>query len=450
MWGNGHGADWLRWSSGGDRDGGRSAANEKRSHRDVSNPPTPPGENYSGRQEPLNHQPRTDPDSERLPTEPAQQRRRTQHEFRVAKPWPQAPEREGQNGEDRRRTDTGDQSPHELPMLMLVGGNSYREQSDGSNGRRVGKPFGQAVDGNVDERQRDRPAGPPRHRHRLDDRQTPERNKNADQCNGNNCRRLDQERRSTDPHPTGSAATGRAERWGRSKNTQRFAAVVAGPAPRSTGRHCVDGHGTAEERRDQQQTRQLLEIHGRDHTSRPVIGVAAALLAIALATTGCGEGKDQGPRGADPTGPATSATATEPPEAAEILAAFDGYRRALRAANESGTESPTEELRKYLTDPLLSEAVAQLHRNRLRGVYYAGSSVAVDPRVTEVRPDAKPKTAALVTCVDNSDYRLIYRSNNSPVPVPSGNRRMMASYAASYVDGQGWRISDSTSLDQPC
>ncbi|WP_203927911.1 hypothetical protein [Virgisporangium ochraceum] len=94
--------------------------------------------------------------------------------------------------------------------------------------------------------------------------------------------------------------------------------------------------------------------------------------------------------------------------------------------------------------------MAQLHRNRLRGVYYAGNSVALDPRVTEVRPDAQPPTAALVTCVDNSDYRLVYRSNNSPVATPSGNRRVVASYTATYVDGQGWRISDSTSLDQPC
>jgi hypothetical protein len=450
MWGNEHGASWLRWSSGGDRDGGRRAADEERAHRDVGDSLAPAGQEYSGRQEPLSYQPATDPDGERLPTEPAQQRRRAQHELRVAKPWPQAPEREGQNREDRRRTNTGDQRPHKLPKVMLAGGNSQRQQAGDSNRSRVGEPVWQTVNGSVDERERDRPAGPPRHRQRLDDQQTPERKRNPDERNGSNRRRLDQERRSTDPRPAGSAAAGRAERPRRPDHAQRFAAVVTGSAPWSTGRHCVNRHGTAEERADQQPARQLLEIHGRDHTSRPVIGVATALLAIAMAATGCGESNDQGPRGADPTNPATSSTATEPPEAAEILAAFEGYRRALRAANESGTDAPTEELRKYLTDPLLSEVVAQLHRNRLRGVYYAGSSVAVDPRVTEVRSEAKPKTAALVTCVDNSDYRLVYRSNNSPVPVPSGNRRTMASYTASYVDGQGWRISDSTSLDQPC
>jgi hypothetical protein len=147
--------------------------------------------------------------------------------------------------------------------------------------------------------------------------------------------------------------------------------------------------------------------------------------------------------------PKPSAT-IDPPVTAEILAVFEGYRRALRAANESGTDSPGEELRKYLTDPILTEVAAQLHRNLLRGVYYAGSSTALDPRVTEVRPDAQPPTAELVTCVDNTDYRLVHRSNNSPVATPSGNRRMLASYTATYVDGHGWRISDSTTLDQPC
>jgi hypothetical protein len=181
-----------------------------------------------------------------------------------------------------------------------------------------------------------------------------------------------------------------------------------------------------------------------------VVAGVTALMVVTMAAAGCGHGRSQDPQGIEThTGVASSAS-TEAPAAAEILTTFESYRQALRAANESGTDSPTEELRKYLSDPLLTEAVAQLHRNRLRGVYYAGASVAVDPRVTEVRSDTQPPIAALVTCVDNSDYRLVYRSNNSPVPVPSGNRRMMASYTATYVEGQGWRISDSTSLDQPC
>jgi hypothetical protein len=181
-----------------------------------------------------------------------------------------------------------------------------------------------------------------------------------------------------------------------------------------------------------------------------VVRLVAALAAIVLAAAGCGQDGDRKPSSADPTDAATPSVATDPPDAGEILAVFDGYRRALRAANESGTDSPTEELRKYLADPLLTEAVAQLHRNRLRGVYYAGNSVAIEPRVTEVRAEANPPSASLVTCIDNTDYRLVYRSNNSPVAELSGNRRLMASYTATNVAGHGWRISDSASLDQPC
>jgi hypothetical protein len=171
---------------------------------------------------------------------------------------------------------------------------------------------------------------------------------------------------------------------------------------------------------------------------------------LALVLTGCGKNSAPEPATTESASRTSESSTMDPQDVEEILAVFDGYRTALRTANESGTDSPTEELRKYLADPLLTEAVAQLHRNRLRGVYYAGASVASDSKVTDLQADGQPPTATILTCVDNSSYRLVYRSNGSPVPVPSGNRRSRASYTATYIGGQGWRISDSTSLDQPC
>ncbi|WP_203993977.1 hypothetical protein [Virgisporangium aurantiacum] len=168
-------------------------------------------------------------------------------------------------------------------------------------------------------------------------------------------------------------------------------------------------------------------------------------LLVLIAAVGCGRDVDSEKQ---PSGMTASAEAST--TAREILAALYGYKEALRIANESGTETPSKDLSAYLVDPLLSEIAAMIHSNRQKGVYYAGTSVPVDPKVTDLRADAEPPTAVVRACTDNTNYRLVYRRNNSPVPAPSYELRILASYEAVYVAGQGWRICKATNSGEPC
>ncbi len=180
--------------------------------------------------------------------------------------------------------------------------------------------------------------------------------------------------------------------------------------------------------------------------TKPMLGAAVA---AAVALSGC-HGSKPGPAVTTPATPRPSPSATpsvDPTRAAattDILAAFNGYRTAESQANTSGTATPTQELQKYLGDPLLTQVVAGLQQNRTKGVYYTGN-VTTDPKVTDVRLGDQPPSGTIRSCEDYANYRLVYRSNNSPVPVPPANRRFMVTYTATLVTGQGWRITNASS-----
>jgi hypothetical protein len=134
---------------------------------------------------------------------------------------------------------------------------------------------------------------------------------------------------------------------------------------------------------------------------------------------------------------------------AAILAAYDGYIRASVEANRRGDPSYGG-LELYTGDLLRAQVAQGIITHNENGRYYAGE-LKSEATVDSVDLDADPPTATISACMDATDYRLVYRENDSPVPGASAGRRYMAEATATMsTDGRWLIIAAVARTEQPC
>jgi|GEM_PF-5131253 len=185
-----------------------------------------------------------------------------------------------------------------------------------------------------------------------------------------------------------------------------------------------------------------------------VILTLGTALTLAFTVTAC-RGKDLAPA-SDPTGPARSASPTptvDPGVAAATqaaIAAYNGYFSAYAAS--AATANPDDpSLVRFIGGPLLS-----LSQHNLRNLKDHGAVELGNPKTTvtgsTVNLSASPPVVTIEACVDYSDYRLVYASNQSPVPnsalkVP---RYTTTATINLFADGRWLVAGDTPHRDTPC
>jgi hypothetical protein len=132
------------------------------------------------------------------------------------------------------------------------------------------------------------------------------------------------------------------------------------------------------------------------------------------------------------------------------LAAYRGYLDTSQALDATGDwESP--ELARYVGEPLLSTVRFYARRHAEHGAMYQGT-IGSHPMVREVRLDTRPPTVTLEDCLDYSTYTLVYRSNRSPVPIPSKQPDRLLGTATVTRQGDGrWLVTEAaTNPNRTC
>jgi hypothetical protein len=185
------------------------------------------------------------------------------------------------------------------------------------------------------------------------------------------------------------------------------------------------------------------------HLRRVAALVAAAMLAIA--TVACGGDSDDLPPPASPGEDRPRPTAADPEQQA-ILDVYYGSVEAMVAAQQAGNPDDPA-----LTQYFLETAQAHLNvqstiaRNQGRGMYYTGSIGVVSAEVAELDPEATPPIATIESCLDYSDYILVHREDDSPVPDAGTTGRVSVTAEAVTGTDARWYIATSTAhWDEPC
>lgn len=179
-----------------------------------------------------------------------------------------------------------------------------------------------------------------------------------------------------------------------------------------------------------------------------VLSCLAVLVAVA-AVIGftVWQARDQG----EVTTPGEADTSLDPlaETRAAILAAYDGYLRAAAEANRRG-DPDYGGLELYTGDLLRLEVAQGIVSHNEAGRYYIGE-LKSEATVDSIDMDADPPAARISACMDATDYQLVYREDNSPVPGASAGRRYMAEAIAMMNTDGRWLITASVAhTDQPC
>ncbi|MEV4506707.1 hypothetical protein [Streptomyces klenkii] len=188
---------------------------------------------------------------------------------------------------------------------------------------------------------------------------------------------------------------------------------------------------------------------------RAVACGAAALTCISL-LSGCGSKKSDESLGEDPvtSAPASAASSTaasaNPQDVAkaEVVAVYRKYWDAQVQAYAKASPVGTD-LDKYAFDKALSLALGELANLHNNGNVIKGE-VKVDPKVSAISLDEKPKKATISDCVDVSRWVLQNAKSGQAVPLPKERlTRFQASFSLRTV-GDAWKVVESKQLDKPC
>jgi hypothetical protein len=172
----------------------------------------------------------------------------------------------------------------------------------------------------------------------------------------------------------------------------------------------------------------------------------------ALALSGCThKPKQTPPTGTASPSPSSTLSPAEQQAADQVLAAYRGYLAVTAKANTTAT-ADSGELGQYLTDPLLTQTLVNVHNMQVAGQVYTGALVSGGPRVTALNLSTDPATATVEDCLDASNYRKVRKDSGSPVSSPGQTiRRFTGVTNAILVKGKGWRINQSEAhQERPC
>ncbi|HEY8472097.1 MAG TPA: hypothetical protein VIL37_05610 [Natronosporangium sp.] len=188
------------------------------------------------------------------------------------------------------------------------------------------------------------------------------------------------------------------------------------------------------------------------HGYRLVVLATTAVLATGL--TACGGGGDDDALPAPPASAESGPTAPAvDPAHQPILDAYYGSVDAMVAAQQADDpEHP--DLSRYFVErtPAYHGVMNTINNNRRRGMYYAGDLVVVAAEVTEIDPEAEPPKATVESCLDYSNYQLVYREDDSPVEEAEevGRVTITAELVQDVTDGRWYVLTNTPHWDEAC
>jgi len=191
---------------------------------------------------------------------------------------------------------------------------------------------------------------------------------------------------------------------------------------------------------------------GRDRMrGGPVTFLAVVTMVVVVGAAGCSDGPDQPFEWPDdPTsGPVSTVDPAEAAAIEEILATFDGFRRAEVAvqADPEPAYLALEQLADYLADPLLGSVLFDVDTMHRRGVVRAGEPTW-RPEVTGLRLDGSPPTATVRDCLDTTGWRLADRQGGQAtaesvgLPVQFEPDRYVMEFSARRFDDR-WLLDEA-------
>jgi hypothetical protein len=182
---------------------------------------------------------------------------------------------------------------------------------------------------------------------------------------------------------------------------------------------------------------------------RTVALTAAAALAFAMTACGNDSGDDLPPPASPPTGDSSPAG---DPEHQEILDVYYGSVEAMVAAQEaSDPDHPDLALYYIERTPAWHSIRNTITRHGEHGAHYTGKLVVVSAEVVHIDHDATPVAATIDACLDDSDYRLVYIDDGSPVEDAAPGGRYSLTATAILGTDDNWYISETTAhWDEPC
>lgn len=134
---------------------------------------------------------------------------------------------------------------------------------------------------------------------------------------------------------------------------------------------------------------------------------------------------------------------------AAVLSRYRQYQAAYAAASTT-SDYKSAELVGFLETPLKQNVVAHLLKLNTAGLVYTGTPQS-NPKVSAVHLTNNPQTVVIEDCYDATNFRQVYKTNNSPVPVGTGGRKYIIVTTATNYGSRGWLFNESTSYsDRPC
>jgi hypothetical protein len=162
--------------------------------------------------------------------------------------------------------------------------------------------------------------------------------------------------------------------------------------------------------------------------------------------------------GPDSPGPSLAPTSASPTPSVDpsiagaeqqARAAYAGYIQTWALASQAA-DPDNPELARYVADPLLSLTRHNIRTLKDIGAVQVGAQTATVQRV-EVDLAGKPPTVTIYSCLDYTNRKLVYKSNQSEVPNsgPGTPKVAAVSKVALYNSGQ-WLVNEVKQGSHPC
>ena len=194
-----------------------------------------------------------------------------------------------------------------------------------------------------------------------------------------------------------------------------------------------------------------MNVHGRHQR---LVAAAGVLTALALVlSAGCTNEKTTG---APPPSPARTSATPTPTVASSVAdaeqqarAAYTGYIQTWAIAlQQADPDNP--DLARYIADPLLSLTRHNIRIIKNNGAVQLGAQKAT---VLSAKVDlsGRPQMVTLTSCLDYSSIKLVYKSNQSPVPNSAITDPKVPAVVtvARYTTGQ-WLVNESKEGSHKC
>ncbi len=182
--------------------------------------------------------------------------------------------------------------------------------------------------------------------------------------------------------------------------------------------------------------------------------LATALALLALAPVfGAGCTSEPGSPAPGPSPTSTAPTPSVDPSVADAeqlaRAAYTGYIQTWALASQAA-DPDNPDLARYVADPLLSLTRHNIRKLKDIGAVQVGAQKATSQSV-QVDLKASPPTVTIKSCLDYSSMKLVYKSNQSPVPngAPKTPKVSAVSKVTLHTTGQ-WLVSEAKQGSDPC